>query len=1146
MKYLSKNKIKGFIGAGILIAGITATYTNLLPLGGVGKAEAINAALSVTPQCSGSTSGFSINFTIPDASGGNTRSGRWLVAPQGSPSSTYDNGDLYSPGISATNVSLGSFGTYTPGSIYTIFLQSQFGTVWLQQNAVAPTCTPPTINTPTKQSFTSSGATLGGTVSSAGGGSWVGRGVCVGTSINPTTGCTSTGGTTGAFTVGVSGFNPNTTYNYRAYATNSIGTSYTTNDTFLTSPGAPTGVNATATSQTSINISWSAPSGGATSYNLLWCDRTTSSLCTPSAVIPGVTSTYSHNSSITCGRTYAYMVRSVNSSGSTDSSIATATTSACATIPTVTSPTSASITSTGATLGGNVTSNGGLTLSHRGVCYALTAVNSNPQVGGTGSTCTNQVTSATGIFTQSVSGLTPNSNYTYRAYANNAQGNGYSTTATFITSSIAPTSVTTNNASSIGSYKATLNGSANPNGSASYGYFRYYTAVTDCTVDSGGTRVPSSSTLDYSLGSGNSPVAFSFTTPSSVPLVPNTNYWYCAYSRNVAAGPSAPGTSVAAGYRTFLTVDGGVSACDAPSSGNLSISEPCTFPQSDNDGVDAGGNGTSNTGSITLLTGGNVTILPGQRIARGSFATNGGSFIIGNGNGGSTVRGGIWLKDSDNDNVIDSPIVKVVSSTQPAGYIRRNYAYTLPTYNSTTFGYASRFYNAATNAPSYLDCNSTNGFVYQNINTMVVDADNDGYKSAASGTTQCVGGTQTVGGRTYYRNTTGTYTWLSGGSALGGGATDCNDSSAAPCPPSTPFATSPSQTSITINWVSGTGPNPTTYNLFYCDRTSNSSCPPNSQLGGSLATTSYTQSTGISCGRTYAYMVRGINASGASADSPVLTTNTSSCASVPTLISPTVTSITSTGAILGGNITSNGGASITQRGICYSNTQPTPSLINGSTCLQEGGTSTGVFTLSTATLASSTTYYYRAYARNSAGDGYTSVGSFTTSAACTNGYIDGDGDGYGSGSFGCYTSPAVVASGGDCYDVSGGSRAVNTYPGAANYFSTVNGAGSFDYDCDGDTTSASERNLVSGSYSTQVTTLSTRTCTAGSAPGGMRGWVGSAPGCGATGTFRKCTVYSDSACGVFTTDPWTFTACTGSGSYIVIDRAWTGGALQCK
>ncbi|TXH01211.1 MAG: fibronectin type III domain-containing protein [Candidatus Moraniibacteriota bacterium] len=1130
----------------VFFVGLLVTYTNLLPIGGVGQAHAINAALSVTPQCSGGSSGFSITFTVPDSNGGNgnNANGRWRVAPQSSPSSPYDSGDLYPAGTGGNFLSTGSSASYAPGVTYTVTLQSQFGVIWLQRNVVALNCaTPPTIDFPSKQAYTPNGATLGGNVLSAGSGTWGSRGVCVGLSANPTTGCTSTTGTTGSFSVPVSGLNPNTTYNYRAYAENSAGRSYTTNDTFTTMANVPTGVNAVANGQTSINVSWTAPVGGAASYMLSWCDRTLSPGCSPSTNIAGVTSVHSHTG-LTCGRTYAYVVKSINSAGNNDSPVVTATTAPCTSIPTVTLPTSTTPTSTTVTLGGTVTSNGGLTQDIRGVCYSLTSTNPNPVVGGSGVTCVNESTPNTGLFTRPVSGLTPGSSYSFVAYAHNSLGNGYSPVGTFTTPSIAPTSVVTNAESGRTSYKATFNGSANPNGSQAYGYFRYFTTVPNCTVDSGGTRVPSSSTLDFDLGSGNSPRTFNFTTSTSIPLVPNTNYWYCAYARNSAAGAGSPGTSISTGYRPFTTSDGGVSACDAPSSGNLTISEACTFPQSDYDGVDAGGGGTNNTGTITLLTGGYVTILPGQKIARGAYITNGGSFIIGNGNRGS-IRAGVWLKDSDNDGAIDNPIVKVVSSTQPAGYIRRNYAYTLPTYNSTTFSYASRFYNAATNSPSYLDCNSTNSNIYRYIDTMVVDADGDGYKTATSGTTQCVGGTQTINGRTYYRNASGAYTWLSGGAALGGGAADCNDSSAAPCAPNSPSVSSTSQTSLTINWSASTGPLPATYSLFYCDRTANSSCTPNIQIGGTLATTSYVHNSGISCGRNYAYLVRGTNGSGTSPDSAIFTTPTSSCASIPTIISPTANPITTTGATLGGTISSDGGASITQRGICYSTTQSTPSLTNGSTCLQDGNTGNGIISLATSTLSSSTFYYFRIFATNSVGTGYSAVSNFTTNAAllangsacsagsqCSSGncYVDADNDRYApsSGSATCRANTQIA--GNDCND---SYSTIN--PGAGYSISARPDNGTYDWNC----SATIEANTSAANY-----------CNATGLPNSWYSAAGCPAGSYVGGLYNTCTSRSawslPGACGRPTAfGP--YWGDTGTGAYCSISNGYFAGAtVACR
>jgi sugar lactone lactonase YvrE len=54
--------------------------------------------------------------------------------------------------------------------------------------------------------------------------------------------------------------------------------------------------------------------------------------------------------------------------------------------PVLTTPTSASLTTTTATLGGNVTADGGISITARGVVYAVTATNATPQLDGTGVT----------------------------------------------------------------------------------------------------------------------------------------------------------------------------------------------------------------------------------------------------------------------------------------------------------------------------------------------------------------------------------------------------------------------------------------------------------------------------------------------------------------------------------------------------------------------------------------------------------------------------------------------------------------------------------------------------------------------------------------------------------------------------------------
>jgi hypothetical protein len=98
----------------------------------------------------------------------------------------------------------------------------------------------------------------------------------------------------------------------------------------------------------------------------------------------------------------------------------------------VTTPTSANVTDTSATLGGNVASDGGATITERGVVYAPTATNSDPQIGGTGVTKV-ATSGTTGIFTVDVTGLSPGTGYSFKAYATNSVGTSYTSAATFTT-----------------------------------------------------------------------------------------------------------------------------------------------------------------------------------------------------------------------------------------------------------------------------------------------------------------------------------------------------------------------------------------------------------------------------------------------------------------------------------------------------------------------------------------------------------------------------------------------------------------------------------------------------------------------------------------------------------------------------------------
>jgi hypothetical protein len=100
---------------------------------------------------------------------------------------------------------------------------------------------------------------------------------------------------------------------------------------------------------------------------------------------------------------------------------------------------------------------------------------------------------------------------------------------------------------------------------------------------------------------------------------------------------------------------------------------------------------------------------------------------------------------------------------------------------------------------------------------------------------------------------------------------------------------------------------------------------------------------------------------------------------VPTVTTNTIGNILYTTASGGGNVTSQGSASVTARGICWSTTS-NPTLANSHTTDYYG---VGTFTSSMTGLTVNTLYYVRAYATNAVGTGYGDQETFNTLAATT-------------------------------------------------------------------------------------------------------------------------------------------------------------------
>lgn len=130
---------------------------------------------------------------------------------------------------------------------------------------------------------------------------------------------------------------------------------------------------------------------------------------------------------------------------------------------------------------------------------------------------------------------------------------------------------------------------------------------------------------------------------------------------------------------------------------------------------------------------------------------------------------------------------------------------------------------------------------------------------------------------------------------------------------------------------------------------------------------------GLTPGQTYHVRAYATNSEGTSYGNDVEFT---AVADPPTVTTTAVSNIMSDSAESGGNVTADGGAAVTARGVCW-NTTGTPTTADDKT---SDGTGTGAFASAITGLAPGTTYYVRAYATNSGGTGYGGEETFTTDA----------------------------------------------------------------------------------------------------------------------------------------------------------------------
>lgn len=178
-----------------------------------------------TAQCGGTVTGDG-GFTVT------YRGVCWSMSPE----PTISN--LHSTDGNGLGTFVSTLSGLQPSTTYYVraYATNANGTVYGEQRTVTTPSGLPTVTTTVATGITSSSAVCGGEVTADGGYTVIQRGICYSTTPGPTTSSphTADGSGIGTFVSNLTSLSANTTYYYRAYATNATGTVYGTENTFTT------------------------------------------------------------------------------------------------------------------------------------------------------------------------------------------------------------------------------------------------------------------------------------------------------------------------------------------------------------------------------------------------------------------------------------------------------------------------------------------------------------------------------------------------------------------------------------------------------------------------------------------------------------------------------------------------------------------------------------------------------------------------------------------------------------------------------------------------------------------------------------------------------------------------------------------------
>ena len=879
------------------------------------------------------------NITQTSATGGGnvTSSGGATVTERGVCWSTSHNptlNDSHASGGSGTGGFVVPITGLQAGTVYYVraYATNAQGTSYGNEVSFTTTASSPTVTTAQVSNVSQTTAMGGGNVTSDGGAPVTERGICWDTSHNPTVNGShaSNGSGTGAFTVEMAGLTPNTTYYVRAYAINSSGTSYGNEVSFTTSQNisAPSVMTAQV-----INIMQTTALGGGIVTSSGGADVTERGVCWSTSHAPTVNGSHASSGSgtggytvqmtgLTANTTYYVRAYAINSAGTSYGNELHFTTAPDS--PTVFTVQVSNIQQNSAIGGGNVTNDGGATVTERGICWGT---GHNPTIYGSHA---NNGT-GTGGYVVVMTGLTANTTYYVRAYAINSAGTSYGSEVSFTTAqNISAPTVTTTQVTNVEQTTATGGGNVTDDGGGT---------VTERGICWSTDHNPTTSDSHGSSGTGLG----SFTV-NMTELVPSTTYYVRAYAVNSA------GTSYGSEV-SFTTTE-------------YLFAPTVTTAQ------------VTNITQTTALGGGNVTNDGGADVTeRGvCWSTSHNPTTSGNHASNGTGTGSYTVNITGLTASTTYYVRAYAINSQGTSYGEEKSFITTQNISAptvTTYNVINISQNTATGSGNVTADGGANvterGVCWSTSQNPTVD---DNHANNGTGTGNfVVQMTGLTANTTYYVRA---YAVNSAGTSYGNQVSFTTS-------PNLPTVTTSAVSDITQTTATGGGNvtsdgGATVTERGICWSTSHNPTVSGNHASSGSGTGSFTVSmTGLTPNTTYYVRAYAVNSAGTNYGTEVSFT-TSQNVFAPTVTTSSVTNITQTTALGGGNVTDDGGANVTERGVCWStNHNPTVSNSHAS-----NGTGTGSYTVYITGLSANTTYYVRAYAINSAGTSYGEEVSFIT------------------------------------------------------------------------------------------------------------------------------------------------------------------------